>query len=87
MDAKIEGRELFQKIISFLNGEFDNFQQAWQENTEEDMHRIEVNEKHRHLHTVFKKHASSSENNFILGTSGVNLNVCFFSSDFRFAEI
>ena len=39
---------LFQKIIKFFEGEFDNFQQAWQENTEDDIHqvtekRIEVN--------------------------------------------
>ena len=61
MDATIitETQKLFQKIVKFLDGEFDNFQQAWQENTEEDIHRIEVTEKHRHLHSVFEKQTST----------------------------
>lgn len=65
MDATINrnNQALFQKIITFLNGEFDNFQQAWQENTEEDIHRVEVAEKHRHVHTIFEKHSTSSVNN------------------------
>ncbi len=70
MDATITNPNspLFERIIEFLDGAFDNFQQAWQENTEEDIHRIEVTEKHRHIHTIFKKEATSVANkvSFIL---------------------
>jgi len=52
---------LFQQISKFLEGSFDNFQQAWQENTVEEIHRIEVEQKHRHLHTIIKKLADSGE--------------------------
>ncbi len=32
-----------------LEGEWDNFLQYWQENTEEDLHRVETDDKHRHF--------------------------------------
>lgn len=64
MDATmmLNKQDLFQKIIAFFDGAFDNFQQAWQENTEEDLHRVEVEQKHRHIHTIFEKHSSSTSN-------------------------
>ena len=33
-----------------LNGSFDNFQQVWQENTQDALHRVTVPRKHRHYH-------------------------------------
>lgn len=72
MDATIgtSNEILFQKIIAFLDEEFDNFQQAWQENTEDDIHRIEVEKKHQHIHIKFEKQESSFNTslctNFIL---------------------
>ncbi len=36
------------KTTSFI-GTWDNFQQFWLENTETDMHRLETDDKHRHL--------------------------------------
>ncbi len=47
--------QLLQDITDNLEGEFDNFQQCWQENTEEDIHRVEISEKHRLVHSIFKK--------------------------------
>ena len=38
-----------------LNGEWDNFQQVWLENTETDMHRVEVDQKHTHYHLVINE--------------------------------
>jgi hypothetical protein len=35
-------------------GEFDNFQQCWQENTKTDNHRVTIEHKHRHLHTAIR---------------------------------
>ncbi|MFP2995404.1 hypothetical protein ABN763_05820 [Spongiivirga sp. MCCC 1A20706] len=35
-----------------LIGEWDNFQQYWLENTAEDMHRVETDDKHRHLSLI-----------------------------------
>lgn len=36
--------------IDSLVGEYNNFQQYWQENTEEDMHRVESIVDHKHIH-------------------------------------
>lgn len=46
-------KDLFQTIEMLLNGEFDNFQQTWQENTSEEIHRVEVEQPHQHIHTMF----------------------------------
>lgn len=64
MDATISNsnKELFKEIINFLEGSFDNFQQAWQENTEEAIHRVEVEQKHRHIHTKFQKQDLNRDN-------------------------
>lgn len=42
-------------LIHQLEGEFDNFQQAWQENTETDIHRVDIEHKHERIHIVFRK--------------------------------
>jgi len=47
--------QLLQIITDNLEGEFDNFQQCWQENTEEEIHRVEISEKHRLIHSISKK--------------------------------
>ena len=36
-----------------LSGSFDNFQQVWQENTSDDIHRVAIEKKHRHYHFKF----------------------------------
>lgn len=36
--------------MDWLIGEHNNFQQYWQENTEEEMHQIDSSVKHRHIH-------------------------------------
>ena len=43
------------EIVSFQNmeGAFDNFLQVWQENTKDDLHRVESDEKHEHIHIKF----------------------------------
>jgi hypothetical protein len=33
-----------------IAGSFDNFQQVWQENTNDNLHRVSVPQKHRHFH-------------------------------------
>jgi hypothetical protein len=35
-------------------GEFDNFQQCWQENTKTDNHRITIEHKHKHFHSAMR---------------------------------
>ncbi|RKR15195.1 hypothetical protein CLV91_1277 [Maribacter vaceletii] len=40
---------------SLLIGEWDNFQQYWQENTEEEIHGIKTDDKHRHLSLKIKE--------------------------------
>ena len=42
-------------LINQLEGEFDNFQQAWQENTETDIHRADIEHKHERIHAVFRR--------------------------------
>ena len=44
---------ILDEIVQSLDGEFDNFQQTWQENTEEGLHKIEVDKAHQHIHTRF----------------------------------
>ncbi len=41
--------------MSNLEGEWDNFQQIWLENTNTDMHRIETDKKHKHYHLTISK--------------------------------
>jgi hypothetical protein len=36
-----------------LSGSFDNFQQVWQQNTNDKLHRVAVPQKHRHYHLKF----------------------------------
>lgn len=52
--------ELSQAIL----GEYDNFQQCWQENTEEAIHQVEVSRKHKHIHVAIRK--GSKEHEFSL---------------------
>lgn len=42
-------------ILEAIVGEYDNFQQCWQENTQEGIHKVEIQEKHKHIHTVIRK--------------------------------
>ena len=44
---------LIDQITEFLNGEFDNFQQAWQENTKEGLHKVETEHLHQHIHSKY----------------------------------
>jgi hypothetical protein len=37
-----------------LNGSFDNFQQVWQENTADNIHRVAIEKKHKHYHFKFE---------------------------------
>ena len=46
-----------------LSGSFDNFQQVWQENTSDDIHRVAIEKKHRHYH--FKFSVDSTTQNVI----------------------
>lgn len=41
--------------LSLIEGEWDNFQQYWQENTEEEIHGIKTDDLHRHLSLKIKK--------------------------------
>ncbi len=45
--------EAIDKILSQLKGSFDNFQQFWQENTEEEIHANYVDKPHQHIHLKF----------------------------------
>lgn len=45
---------LINEIKSTLEGEFNNFQQCWQENTEEGIHQVTVKQPHKHIHTIFR---------------------------------
>ena len=44
-----------EEIVNLLLGEFDNFQQCWQENTNEGIHIVKTAEKHRHIHSKFER--------------------------------
>jgi len=50
--------------LDWLVGEFNNFQQFWQENTEEDLHRIDTNLSHQHIH--FECLKSEKSNNYFI---------------------
>ena len=50
--------ELSQALI----GEYDNFQQCWQENTEEEIHRLKVSKMHKHIHVAIG--VGTNENEF-----------------------
>ena len=43
---------------TYFVGEFDNFQQCWQENTNTDRHRVAIENKHRHLHSAMQATAT-----------------------------
>ncbi len=42
------------QIAKQLEGEFNNFQQCWQENTNEAIHRVKIEAPHQHIHSKFK---------------------------------
>jgi len=42
-------------IVKMLVGEYNNFQQCWQENTDEEIHRIEIEHPHEHIHSKFEQ--------------------------------
>lgn len=42
-------------LIESLVGEYDNFQQAWQENTKEGLHKVKTEVLHKHVHTVIRE--------------------------------
>lgn len=46
---------LLDEIIEKLNGEFNNFQQCWQENTKESIHQTATDEPHQHIHCQYTK--------------------------------
>ena len=50
--------------LSILVGDFNNFQQFWLENTEDELHREKVNQKHEHIHLKIK--STSVESSFDL---------------------
>lgn len=41
--------------FQLFDGDFDNFQQHWKQNTDEDLHRDKSPIKHEHVHVKFKK--------------------------------
>ena len=43
-----------------VTGQWDNFLQYWQENTGDDIHRVEVNEKHNHYHLNISEQGNDS---------------------------
>lgn len=53
-------------------GEWDNFQQVWLENTDTDMHRVEVAQKHEHYHLAIDSLGQSKDSVLITFSSGRN---------------
>jgi len=71
---------------SLIVGEWDNFQQYWQENTEEEIHGIKTDDKHKHLSLKIKEEKKGS---FLIevreGRNGENFieNLYFTKKDLK----
>jgi len=66
--------------INNLIGDYDNFRQYWKENTEEDMHRDDVEKKHHHLHLKIEKLENQDNSLLVQYYSGRN-NAHFIDSE------
>lgn len=85
------------EFVSLPIGEWDNFQQVWLENTDTDMHRVEVEQKHEHYHLAIDSLGQSKDSVLItfssgrngrnkLGTSAVALDQIKFKQDTLWIE-
>jgi len=63
--------ELSQALI----GEYDNFQQCWQENTEEEIHRVKVTKQHKHIHIAIGAGTKENEFTFLMYEGRDSTNV------------
>jgi len=57
----VEHKKLFDEIVQNFQGEFDNFQQVWQENTKDDKHKVETSIGHQHIHSIFTFHPAQND--------------------------
>ncbi|MEM6801040.1 MAG: hypothetical protein AAF696_06520 [Bacteroidota bacterium] len=52
------------KLSQVLIGEYDNFQQCWQEHTQTDIHRVDIETPHKHIHIVLRTAEDTQHLNF-----------------------
>ena len=67
---------LFQVLI----GEFDNFQQVWQQNTDTEIHQLKTDSPHKHYHLIIEKLESNNDFEAVFCVE-------FMSNDTKITEI
>jgi len=50
-----QSKTLLESIVQELPGEYNNFQQVWQENTQEAIHQVNTSSPHQHVHSIIER--------------------------------